>query len=201
MSQRPRVGLYGGAFDPPHIAHRALAEAAISQLSLDRLHLVPTGQAWHKTRALTPSGHRLAMARLAFGDLHKVVVDDREVRRSGPSYTVDTLRELQRETPGAELFLVIGEDQADALTTWREWQSLPAIAIISIAARADLARAGGQNRSETWPWGQARWLQLPNMPVSATDIRQRLQAGQRVDHLVGAPVARYIDAHSLYLTA
>jgi nicotinate-nucleotide adenylyltransferase len=106
------VGVFGGAFDPPHIAHIALAQAALEQLQLDELRVVPTGQAWHKSRTLTPAVHRLEMTRLAFAAMDRVVVDARETLRSGPSFTVDTLAELSSELPAARLFLVIGEDQA-----------------------------------------------------------------------------------------
>ena len=99
----PRIGVFGGAFDPPHNAHVALAEAALAQLDLAELHVIPTGQAWHKSRALTPKEDRLAMTRLAFTGLKgTVVIDSREVLRDGPTYTLDTLHELQQEQPGAQ---------------------------------------------------------------------------------------------------
>ncbi|RZI77063.1 MAG: nicotinate-nicotinamide nucleotide adenylyltransferase, partial [Rubrivivax sp.] len=87
--------MFGGAFDPPHRAHRALAETALDQLDLDVLHILPTGQAWHKSRTLTPARDRVAMCQLAFGDLPRLVLDEREIHREGPSYTADTLSELQ----------------------------------------------------------------------------------------------------------
>ena len=196
-----RVGLFGGAFDPPHAAHVALVKAAISQLALDELRVLPTGHAWHKIRTLSPVAHRLAMARLAFAGLERVVLDDRETRRSGPSYTVDTLREIQLEQPGAELFLVIGEDQALALTTWHEWEEIPKLAIICVAARAHSTRAEGQfNAPKSW---KSRFctLQIPLLPISATDIRSRVASHQGVVPLVCEPVARYIDQHHLYQIA
>ena len=133
----PRIGIFGGAFDPPHNAHVALAEAALAQLGLAELHVIPTGQAWHKSRALTPAQDRLAMTRLAFSGLKgTVVVDSREVLRNGPTYTLDTLHELQREQPGAQLVLIMGADQASALPTWHGWQAILGIAIVSVAYRA-----------------------------------------------------------------
>ena len=119
MLQPLRIGLFGGAFDPPHDAHLALARAAIDQLALDRLHVLPTGDAWHKSRPLSPGADRLAMCRLAFADLPRVRVDDRELRRDGATYTIDTLAELHAEEPAAQLFLVIGADQAAAFHRWR----------------------------------------------------------------------------------
>ena len=138
-----RVGVFGGAFDPPHIAHTALARAALEQLALDELRIIPTGEAWHKNRHLTPAAHRLEMARLAFGAMDRVVVDPRETRRSGPSYTVDTLTELRREMPTAQILLIIGEDQAAALPGWHRWREIINFATICVAARAGFAGARG----------------------------------------------------------
>lgn len=189
-----RVGMFGGAFDPPHNAHRALAAAAIEQLALDELRIFPTGHAWHKTRELTPAQHRVAMAKLAFADMPRVTVDERETRRAGATYTVDTLRELRAEHPGAELFLLMGQDQAAAFTTWRDWTSIAQWATLAVAGRPDAA-------ATPLPAGvQWRAIALPAMSESATDIRARLTAGQDVSHLVPPGVASYIAQHHLYRT-
>lgn len=132
----PRVGVFGGAFDPPHNAHVALVEAALAQLNLAELRIFPTGDAWHKQRALSAAEHRLAMARLAFGGFERTVVDARETLRAGPTYTLDTLRELQQEQPAAQLVLIMGADQAASLPRWHGWQEILAIAIVSVAYRA-----------------------------------------------------------------
>ena len=194
-----RVGMFGGAFDPPHVAHRALVQTALQQLQLDRLHLVPTGRAWHKPRALSDATHRLAMAELAFGDLAGVVVDPRETLRQGPSYTVDSLRELQEIYPEAQLYLLIGADQARVLQTWHDWQGVLRAAIVCVAGR------GGHTAPPVEPPSgfAARFtpLRLPDIPVSATDIRTRAAAGQSIAPLVGDAVARYIDSHRLYRTS
>lgn len=202
----PRVGVFGGAFDPPHEAHVALAEAALSQLGLAELHVIPTGQAWHKTRALTPGAHRLAMARLAFAGLGgRVLVDSREVLRDGPTYTLDTLRELQREQPAAQLVLIMGADQARALPSWHGWQAILGIAIVSVAYRASSA-------GDTVPFDPAllpglpagarfEALELPPMDTSATEIRRRVAIGEDISSLVPPAVARYIDQHHLYRSA
>lgn len=200
-----RVGLFGGAFDPPHRTHVALAEAAIAQLQLDVLHVVPTGQAWHKQRALTAAEHRLAMCRLAFGALPKTVVDERETRRSGPTYTIDTLHELQAQYPGAQLFLVMGEDQARALGSWHRAEDLGRAAIICVASRSEpnaatspAPDASGLHHS---PPSQLQRLQLPLSPLNATEIRDLTARGQSVSTLVFDSVARYIDQHHLYQAA
>ncbi|HYF41072.1 MAG TPA: nicotinate (nicotinamide) nucleotide adenylyltransferase, partial [Ramlibacter sp.] len=136
-----RLGLFGGAFDPPHRAHVLLARTAVEQLRLDELRICPTGQAWHKARGLTPAQHRLAMCRIAFAGVPRAVLDDRELERAGPSYTVDTLRELHAEQPQAELFLVMGEDQAASFTGWREWAEIARLATLCIAQRPYEAQA------------------------------------------------------------
>jgi nicotinate-nucleotide adenylyltransferase len=196
-----RLGVFGGAFDPPHLAHRALAEVALAELQLDELRVLPTGQAWHKTRPLTPAHHRLAMAELAFADLPGLVLDDREIRRAGPSYTLDTLRELQAEQPGAELFLVMGKDQADALPSWRNWQEIVHFAIICVADRDALT--GKETKFVPPVEMAARFhkLHMPAMDISATGIRSRIASGQDVAPLVSASVARYIEHHHLYPAA
>ena len=193
-----RVGVFGGAFDPPHLAHVALARAAVDQLQLDELRIFPTGDAWHKANVLSPAAHRLAMARIAFGELPNTVVDDRELRRPGPTYTIDTLRELKAQQPQAELFLIMGEDQAVSLTHWREWQAIPALATICMAARA----CTDADAPRALPAGaELKLLRLPEMPESATEVRERVAAHEGIDHLVPPGVARYIDQHSLYQPA
>ncbi len=122
-----RVGMFGGAFDPPHAAHRALVEAAVRQLQLERMYVFPTGHAWHKSRVLSPAIHRVAMAQLAFADLPEVVVDGRETLRSGPSYSVDTLRELHAQHPAPNCSWWSGKTRhrpCTAGTNHTRWSSL-----------------------------------------------------------------------------
>lgn len=196
-----RVGVFGGAFDPPHRGHVSLAQAALEQLQLDVLHAIPTGQAWHKTRDLTASVHRLAMTRLAFEGVDRVRVDAREIARDGPSYTVDTLTELQAAYPQAQLYLLVGEDQAQALPTWHRWQEIVQLAIICVAARADRTGAIGQFDALKSLLPDMRILKMPPLAISATDIRRRLAHHENVAPLVFEPVARYIDHYHLYQAA
>jgi nicotinate-nucleotide adenylyltransferase len=196
--------VFGGAFDPPHLAHVALAQAALAQLALDALYIVPTGQAWHKARSLSAPEHRLAMARLAFSELAHVVVDEREFQRAGPSFTIDTLEALQAENPQAQLYLVIGNDQFAALESWHRWKDILQIAIICIANRADPARAEGRFDPKNQARHAVLTLQLPLMPLSATNIRQHIASGSASREswapLVPEPVARYIERHRLYIS-
>lgn len=195
-----RIGMLGGAFDPPHEGHRALAQAAVAQLQLDVLHVVPTGDAWHKTRTLTAAAHRLAMAHLAFEDVSGVLIDSTETARVGPSYTIDTLSALRTRYPGAKLYLVIGQDQAMAFQQWHRWQEITSFATICVAKRADSAGAAGK-LNVLFP-EQASWqlLDMPLQDASSTEVRRKLMQGEDLEGLVFGPVARYIALHHLYLT-
>ena len=201
-----RIGVFGGAFDPPHNAHVALATAALAQLELDALHIVPTGQAWHKTRALSAPRHRLAMARLAIEHLPRIVVDDRELQRTGPSFTIDTVQALQAENPQAQLYLIIGADQFADFGKWHRWQEILQVAIICIATRAlgTGVKAEFDAKSDKLAANNPRFLtlDLPMMLVSATRIRELIAAGgvgaAEIAELLPEPVARYISLHQLY---
>ena len=201
MSQK-KIGVFGGAFDPPHNAHVALAQTALAELELDALNVIPTGQAWHKARTLSPAEHRLAMARLAFQDMPRVVVDDREIKRAGPTFTIDTLQALQAENPGAQLYLLMGGDQFAAFKQWHQWREIIKIAIICIAFRARFDWAEGQFEPLNELQNSIVMLQMPQMAVSATQIRQLLAGGlgenQAIADLLPNPVAGYIAQHRLY---
>ena len=197
-----RIGVFGGAFDPPHNAHVALAKAALEQFALDALYIIPTGQAWHKARTLSEAEQRLAMTRLAFEDLARVVVDERELQRAGPTFTIDTLQALQAENPQAQLYLFIGADQFSTFRQWHKWQEILELAIICIADRAQSTLA--QTQFDAYAPHNHRFftLQLPLMPVSATQVRKLMALGAAtaydVAQLVPEPVARYISLHRLY---
>ena len=204
MKQAPRprrLGVFGGAFDPPHWAHVALARAALAQLGLDELRIMPTGQAWHKARPLSPAPHRLAMAKLAFEGLPGVVVDEREIRREGPTYTIDTLEALAAEhaqlhAQPLELYLLMGGDQWAALASWHRWQDIAHQARLCVWARP------GAPRPQLEGVPAPIWLEAPPQEISATAVREGLKDGrlspQDLDALLPEAVARYISAHGLY---
>ncbi len=195
-----RVGVLGGAFDPPHLAHQQLAAVACAQLQLNQLRVIPTGQAWHKARTLTSPDHRLAMVKLAFAGFEKVQVDPRELNRIGPSYTIDTLQELAAEHSSARFFLIIGADQALALPTWQRWQEILKLATLCVASRVSAASAEAVFEVEKLYPSRVLRLHMPDFPLSATEIRRQTMAGQSVDALLAEPVARYIADHYLYQT-
>ena len=161
------------------------------------------------------------MARLAFAELPRVVVDDREINRAGPTFTIDTLRALEAENPSAQLYLVMGADQWAAFEQWREWQAILKLAIICVAARASYAWARGTNEPDnatnigsntglntglnTCVNARPVILDMPQMPISATQIRQfiasELGENPALPDLLPASVASYISKHNLYQRA
>jgi nicotinate-nucleotide adenylyltransferase len=189
-----RIGLFGGSFDPVHNAHLALARQALHELQLDELRWVPVGQAWQKSRPLTPAVHREAMLRLAIVGEPRFVLEDCELRRPGPSYTLDTVRELQAATPGASWFLVIGQDQYAGLHTWVGFEQLLPLVTLAVAQRPGVpAEADARVRTAA----QVP-LALPPTAVSATELRARLAASLDISALVPPPVALYIRQQGLY---
>ncbi len=196
MRQR-RIGLLGGSFDPPHLGHLALGRCAIETLHLDELRWLPAGAPWQKAgRLVARPVQRAAMLAALIGNEPRCVVDARELHRSGPSYTIDSVRELQSEQPDADWFLVLGQDQYARLDTWSDWRELLARLTLAVAGRAGQppaappALAGVPHRMIE--------LALPRLDIAASDIRDRLGRGENVAPLVGAAVARYIDHHAPY---
>ena len=200
MSPARRIGVFGGAFDPPHLAHVALVRSATEALGLDEVRVLPTGQAWHRSGPLSDAAHRLAMTRLAFAGLPQVVVDEREICRSGPSYTVDTLSEIAAEHPGAQLFLLIGDDQRRSLPGWHRIGDIARLAIICAAARDPQVASwhAGEPSQAAVPGLDIQPLLMPLMPISATEIRERVSRQTGVSELLDPAVERYIHEHHLY---
>ena len=189
-----KIGLFGGSFDPVHSAHVALAQVALSQLQLDAVRWVPAGEPWQKTRELASPAHRAAMVQLAIADEPRFALERCELNRVGPSFTLDTVRELQAAEPDAQWFLIIGQDQYVGLHTWRDWKALLQLVTLAVAMRPGVP---AQANPEVQRVGHQP-VALPMMDISSTEIRERVASGQGIDRLVPAAVARYIDRHHLY---
>mgnify|MGYP003945632081 FL=1 len=211
MPSRPHFGLYGGAFDPPHLGHVAMAQAFIAQCALDRLFIVPTGQAWHKPSRLSTPAHRLAMSELAFADLDRATVTDIELALDGPSYTIDTLTRLGLQYPDVRWSLLIGQDQWAAFQTWHRWSDIANRVTIVVADRVHATSGRAGFDLEITP-ATASGLPVPTplqwQPVvaSSTDIRRLFAQsathspllGPDTSRLLAPPVASYISQHQLY---
>lgn len=207
MQSGQRLGLYGGAFDPPHLGHVAMAKAFQAQCQLDSLYIVPTGQAWHKSSRLSAPAHRLAMSQLAFADLERTTVSDIELALDGPSYTIDTLGKLAHHHPDAEWYLVIGQDQWAAFSTWHRWRDIANRVTIVVADRANATSGQVGLSSENHPLaavGLPQPVRLAWQPVdvSSTQLRHQLAqpftTGTETTRLLAPPVASYISQHQLY---
>jgi nicotinate-nucleotide adenylyltransferase len=189
-----KLGLYGGSFDPVHLGHLLVAQAAQEELGLDRLFFIPVAQSPFKLNAdLAPGAHRLQLLRLALAGKTQCEVDDQEIRRSGVSYTVDTLRDYARRFPGAQLFYIIGADNAAKLNQWREANELAALAQF-----AAIPRPGGAPAVFPPPF-RGQTLKGHPFEISSTQIRARLKAGLPIDSFVPPFVAEAIRNGRLYL--
>lgn len=187
-------------FNPPHVGHVALARAAVSELGLDRVLLTPTLVPPHKPAKWDPGAeHRLNMCRLAIDDDPRLGVCTLELERSGPSYTVDTLRAIHASDPDAELTLIVGADMAETLASWREPREILRLARLAVAEREDTSRHEVLDALVPLE-GHERvsFLRMPRVDVSSTLVRRRLTAGEPIAELVGADVAAYIAEHELY---
>ncbi len=185
------AGLLGGSFDPPHLGHLALGEAARRQLGLARVRLLPAGDPWRKAaRGVTPAAERLAMTRRAAAGNPAFEVDAREVGRAGPSYTVDTLREL-RDEGETDLVLILGSDALADLPAWREPEAIVALARLAVAARAG-------EPVEAPAGARVTVVTMPPLAISSTLVRERVRAGEPVDDLLPAAVAAHVRERGLY---
>lgn len=197
-----RIGILGGTFDPVHVGHLILGEAALGQLQLDSVIFVPTGFSWRKPdREITPSEHRVAMARLATDDNPAFKVSTAEVDRPGPSYTDVTLEEIAKLHPGAELFFILGYDALADLPNWKAPARIVELATLAVAER--VGREGTVPLSGALPGFEARLVavRMPLVGISASDIRRRVAAGRSTRYLTPDAVRDYIAEHALYRSA
>ena len=184
-----RIGIFGGTFNPIHTGHLLFAEAAREQLRLDRVLLIPCAQPPHKSAAgLLPAASRLAMIRLAIRGHSAFAASALELRRPGPSYTIDTVRALRRRWPRAALFLLMGQDMLGVRwMAWPELKQLCTVAVVPSPGAKPPRRERGLVR-----------LAMPQADIASSDIRVRLRQGRSIRYLVPAAVERYIRSHRLY---
>lgn len=191
----PRLGLYGGSFDPVHLGHLLVAQAAMEELSLDRLGFIPAAHSPFKPgTAPAPAAVRLRMLRLALAGETRFDVDELELRRGGVSYSVDTVREIAARHPGTELFWLIGADHVPTLPKWREAEMLAGLVEFVV-----IPRPGEPSVTLPAPW-RLRHLRGWPLAVSSSEIRRRVAAGKEVRHLLPNFVAEVIDSEKLYQT-
>ena len=192
------IGLLGGTFDPPHVGHLALGECARVQLGLDRVYFMPAGDPWRKAdRVVSPAADRLAMTHLAIAGNADFHLDEREVERIGPTYTVDTLRELHVQGSD-DIVLILGSDALADMPAWREPDVITALARLAVAPK------GADESEQAWLAAQAGLreapipIDMPPLPVSSTLVRERVRTGRPIRYLVPQTVEAYIRERGLY---
>jgi nicotinate-nucleotide adenylyltransferase len=212
MTGRKKVGIFGGTFDPVHVGHLRLALELKEQLQLDEMRLLPCHQPPHRAAPQVSSAQRADMLRIALQDCFELQLDTRELQRDKPSYTYDTLLELRADL-GSEVSLVLcmGEDAFAGLASWYCWQELIRLAHIVVISRPGwtlpesgdvrglLDKYQGEPRHLDEAAAGSIVLQSPRLlPISATEIRQQIQAGKSAQYLVPDAVWSYIKAKQLY---
>ncbi len=191
VSSTLRVGVFGGTFDPPHTGHVAIAAQAVHSLSLDRLVVTVAGDPYRKRGAVVASAtDRLALARLAFADLERAEVDDREIRRDGPTYTVDTIEELRAEHD-AEILLILGADAAASLPSWHRASELADLVTVALMARH------GETLDAVDGFRCVKF-DVVRVDVSSSQLRDRVARAEPIDGLVPAAVIHELRKRRLY---
>jgi nicotinate-nucleotide adenylyltransferase len=193
-----RIGFFGGAFDPPHLGHLAVAEAAIEQAALDTLVIMPTGHPPHRPDPLRAAPEiRLEMCRAAFGSLKRadVIVSDLEIKKEGICYTVDSLRELKQGYGAADFAIILGYDAFLLIKDWKESDALFDIATIWVAERGEHPAVEGLTPEQ---WRRVYSLSMRKVDVSSSQIRERLRAQMPIAEFVPASVAEIIQERQLY---
>lgn len=191
-TRAPRIGVMGGTFDPIHHGHLVAASEVAHSFDLDEVVFVPTGQPWHKQN-VSPSEHRYLMTVIATASNPRFTVSRVDIDRDGPTYTIDTLRDLQQERPGAELFFITGADAVAQILSWRDHDEL-----WDLAHFVAVSRPGHVLSTDGLPTENVSQLEVPALTISSTDCRERVSEGEPVWYLVPDGVVQYIAKHHLY---
>ncbi|CAB4655695.1 unannotated protein [freshwater metagenome] len=198
VSLPTKVGLFGGTFDPPHLGHLRAAQAAASQVGLEEVLFVVANDPWQKSdqRVVTPAAVRRDMVEQLLEGQSGFTVDDREIRRGGPSYTADTLEEIHRERPDADLFLIVGQDSAATMAaTWQR----PDV-IFDLATVVVVTRPGGALPKSVLP-SDSIYVEMNPVDVSSSQIRNLASRGEPFAHLTTDAVVQFISTRGVYVGA
>ena len=188
-----RIGLFGGSFDPVHLGHTMVARAAVDELALDRLFIIPAARSPFKPEdEPAPAADRLEWLRLAFAEEPRCEIDAQEIEREGVSFSIDTVRAVAERFPDAELFYLIGADHVPTLPEWREAEALARLTNFVVVPRP------GETESQFPEPFRGQVLRGQPVEISASDIRQRLREGKSVEHLVPLGVAVALKTGHIY---
>ncbi|MFC8447832.1 nicotinate-nucleotide adenylyltransferase [Kitasatospora sp. NPDC057223] len=194
---KKRLGVMGGTFDPIHHGHLVAASEVASAFHLDEVVFVPTGQPWQKVdHTVTPAEDRYLMTVIATAENPQFSVSRIDIDRQGPTYTVDTLRDLRALHPDADLFFITGADALAQILSWRDSEEL-----FSLAHFIGCTRPGHVLSDAGLPAGGVSLVEVPALAISSTDCRNRVAKGEPVWYLVPDGVVRYIDKRALYAPA
>ena len=198
-----RLGVLGGTFDPVHTGHLVLAEQAREQLRLDRVLWVPAGDPWRKAgEPVSPAEDRLVMVRLAIEGDDAFEVSTTELDRAGPTYTLDTLQQLHGEYAAEELVFLLGLDALADLPNWHKPAELIRLALLGVARRGDeQPQLAELERQMPGLEERVRWVEMPRLDISGTELRRRASEGRSLRYLVPPAVASYVREHGLYRSA
>lgn len=187
-----RLGVMGGTFDPIHFGHLVAAEAVAKAYELDSVIFVPTGTPWQK-QTDTSAKHRLAMTKLAISYFPDFKVSSVDIDRAGDTFTVDTLKDLHQEYPGAQFFFITGADSLAGINTWKDSEQL-----WDLAHFVGVTRPGHRLEVPNSPHGAVTLLEIPALAVSSSEIRAKVISGESLEGLVPAKVLDYIHENNLY---
>jgi nicotinate-nucleotide adenylyltransferase len=191
-----KLGIFGGTFNPPHVGHLICAQEAHTQLGLDVVVFVPVGVAPHREIQSDPGAEvRYTMCEHATSSDARLDVSRIEIDREGPSYTVETLRQLRELRADDQLYLILGGDQAAALRSWHAADEVLSLATIAVAERAEHRR---EQIMAAVPEADFVFFDMPRVDVSSTLVRARAAAGKPIRYFVPDKVANYVGAQSLY---